>query len=204
MKYLAILFSLLFIYFSAYSQNKIRAWASEDSSQISFNNVMVIGLFENYSMRLDFEESVVFQAQKNRLKAQEGMNMFPPELGNPFQDMPRVRERLVEKGYDGLISIALFSINSKRYIPPTTVYQPISYYDRFGSYYSRSYAVFSIPGYVKPEEKYFIECNIYELKGGLLKWTARSFSFFTENLEENLKNFNKQMFKDLKNRGLIK
>jgi len=46
-----------------------------------------------------------------------GYLLFPPEMGNPFEDMGKVRNGLLEKEYDALLSVAIFGTSAKRYIP---------------------------------------------------------------------------------------
>ena len=144
---------------------KIRSWKTDDDFDPGFKKILVLGMIERVSFRTEAEEAIVIQARKNKLEARMGYVLFPPDLGNPFEDMSKVRNGLVDKGFDALLSVAIFGTSAKRYIPPEKVYVPIGYYNRFGSYYSNSYAVYRTPGYITTEDQYFIECNLYSTWG---------------------------------------
>ena len=205
MQPLKLILSLAFIVFcfAGYSQKKIRTWSNKNISDYPHEKLLVIGLAKNLEYRYEFEESVVDEAIKNGLKAKKGMTVIPPENKNPFRNMDSIRSILRQKGYNGLMSFTLFSIDSKRYIHPSKEYIPFAYYNRFGSYYEQSYVVVTRPGYIIPERKYFIECNLYEVNQGKLLWSGRSYAFYLAEFDKNLKKFNKAMFKDFKNLKLI-
>jgi hypothetical protein len=132
-----------------------------------------------------------------------GYLLFPPEMGNPFEDMGKVRNGLLDKGYDALLSVAIFGTSAKRYIPPERVYVPIAYYNRFGSYYSNSYTMVRTPGYMTTEDQYFIECNLYNLNDGKLLWSGRTFAFPQTSLNSQVTKFGQRLFKELKAQGIF-
>ena len=185
------------------SQSKIRSWKTDEDFDPKFNKMVVIGMFEGRNIRIDMEESIVIEAQKNNLEARMGYILFPPEMGSPFADMPKLRNGLLEKGFDALLSVAIFATSAKRYTPSEKVYVPVSYYNRFGSYYNSSYVVYNKPGYMTSEEQYFIECNLYDVKNGNLIWSGRTYAFPQNSVNSRIANFSKRLFKELKVQGVI-
>jgi hypothetical protein len=141
---------------SIQGQSKLRSWKSDENIDQDFKKMLVFGLIESISFRTETEDVIVSEARKNNIQARMGVFKFPPGLGSPFEDMAKVRNGLMEKGYDGLLSVAIFRISAKRYIPPDKVYVPVGYYSRFGSYYNNSYAVIRTPGYLTTEDQFFI------------------------------------------------
>lgn len=185
------------------AQSKIRSWKTNEDFDPNFKKMVVIGMIERMSVRSEMEENIVIQARKNNLDAKMGYLLFPPEMGNPFEDMGKVRNGLLEKEYDALLSVAIFGTSAKRYIPPERVYVPIAYYNRFGSYYSNSYAVVRTPGYMTTEDQYFIECNLYNLNDGKLLWSGRTFAFPQTSLSSQVTKFGQRLFKELKAEGIF-
>jgi len=185
------------------AQSKIRSWKTDEDFDPNFKKMVVIGMIERIGLRSEMEQNIVIEARKNNLDARMGYLIYPPEMGNPFEDMGKVRTGLLEKEYDALLSVAIFGTSAKRYIPPEKVYMPIAYYNRFGSYYSNSYAVVRKPGYMTTEDQYFIECNLYNLKDGKLLWSGRTFAFPQTSLNSQVTKFGQRLFKALKAQGIV-
>ena len=190
-------------YGSMQAQSKLRSWKTDEDFDPSFKKMLVIGMMESRSFRTETEDVIVSEARKNGIQARMGIFKFPPELGSPFEDMANLRNGLMEKGYDGLLSVAIFRISANRYIPPDKVYVPVGYYSRFGSYYNNSYAVIRTPGYLTTEDQFFIECNFYNLMDGKLIWSGRTSAFPQNTLSSRITKFSKQLFKELKTQGII-
>jgi hypothetical protein len=193
----------LLVFGQIQAQSKLRSWKTSEDFDPRFKKIVVIGMIERTNIRMDTEESVLIQAKKNNLEGGMGSFVFPPDLGNPFENMSRMRTGLLEKGYDALITVAIFSTTANRYIPPEKIYVPNSYYNRLGTYYVNSYAVYRKPGYITSEEKYFIECNFYNIKDGMLIYSSRTYAFPQYSLNSSITKFGKQLFKDLKSQGII-
>ena len=181
----------------------MRTWSSSEEYDRRFKNLMVMGLVNNVNLRNDVENEVVKAAKKSEMLATNSMSMFPPELGKPFEDIERIKSRLREKGFDGILTVALIDFKASRYIKPEAVYQPLVYYDRFRNYYYQTYDLVYKPGYFSEESKYFIETNFYELKGGKLVWSGRSQVFESYQLEGFLPTYAKGLFRELSQQGVI-
>lgn len=101
-----------------------------------------------------------------------------------------------------MITVALIGTSAKQYVPPSTTYEPLVYYNRFGNYYTRTYALVHTGGYETQDIKYFLEANLYELKEGGLIWSGRSYAFEQEVFNPSVRSFAKKLFKELSNLGI--
>ena len=182
----------------------MRTWSSNKEFDNQFSSLMVLGMINDVILRNDIENEVVFAAKKNNLKATNGMSMFPPEMGKPFEDVEKFKSKLRDKGFDGILTIALIDIKEERYIAPEMDYQPFGYYDRFRNYYFRTYDLVYRPGYFRQTSKYFIETNFYELKTGGLVWSGRSMLFSPSEIDAFTLRYSKNLFKELIKEGIIK
>ncbi len=181
----------------------MRTWSTTQEYDKHFKNIMVMGLVNNVNLRNDVELEVVGAARKSGLGSANGMSMFPPELGKPFEDVERAKARMREKGFDGVVTVALIDIKAERYIPPTQVYEPLVYYDRFGNYFFRTYDLVYRQGYFSEYSRFFIETNFYELKSGQLVWSGRSRVFEPSELSSFLPTYARGLFKELQVEGVI-
>lgn len=193
---LAILFTI-FLLNSCVPEGLMRTWSTTEEYDRKFTNVLIMGLINNVNLRNEVENEVVYAGKKTSLKCVNGMSMFPPELGKPFEDVERAKERLRKNGFDGVITVALVDINEERYVPPSADYEPLLYYNRFGNYFFRTYDLVYRPGYFTKNTKYFIETNFYELKGGKLVWSGRSTVFAPAELNQYLPVYARGLFKEL-------
>jgi hypothetical protein len=190
---------------SCVSSNLLKAWSSDEKYGAPFQNIMVMGLVNNVSLRASVEDEFVTEARRENIKAGNGMSMFPPELGKPFEDIERVKARLRDKGYDAILTVALINVNAKRYITADAVYQPYGYgyYDRFGNYYYQTYSTVYREGYFTQNSSYFIECNLYELTKGALTWSGRSKEFNYEDFDDTMQSLSKELFDFLKKEDFL-
>lgn len=181
----------------------MRTWSTTQEYDKKFTNVMVLGLIQNVTTRSAIEDDLVFAARKNGMAATNGISMFPPELGKPFDDVERFKTRLRDKGFDGIVTVALVDVRASRYIPPSANYEPLVYYDRFRNYYAQTYDLVYRPGYFVPNKIYFLETNFYELKGGTLVWSGRSYAMDGSEIEAYSPTYARGLFKELTVEGII-
>jgi hypothetical protein len=197
-----VLFSAL-LYSSCAPTDIMRTWSTTNEYDNKFSKIMVIGLAEEVRFRSDLESVVVDAARQINLSANKGINMFPPELGKPFDDIERVKTRLREKGFDGILTVTVIDIKEERYIKQELNYEPLVYYDRFRNYYYKTYDLVYRPGYFSINSSYFIEANFYELSDGHLVWTGRSRVLQVSEIDPYLPIYGKALFKELRYQNII-
>jgi len=188
---------------SCSTKDIVRDWSSNKDYDRNFDKVLIMGLINQISLRYDVEYEIVDAAHKFGLRPTSSMALLPPELGKPFDDIENVRERLQERGFDAILTVAIIDVTAERYIGPKRKYVPLVYYNRFGNYYYRTHAVVYKNGYFKLESRYFLETNLYELKAGTLVWSGRSTLFDPHDVERFVRRYAKKLFKELKKKGVI-
>jgi len=193
----------MFLMNSCATTDHVRDWTSSEDYKRNFEKVLIMGLVNKVSLRNDIEFEMVDAAEKIGLKAINSMTMFPPELGKPFDDTERLKERLREKNFDGILTVTLIDVTEERYVGPETKYVPLVYYDRFTNYYYRTEALVYKPGYFSLQTRYFLETNLYELKNGALVWSGRSYAFDAQDVETKVQSYAKKLFKELLKNGVI-
>jgi len=198
-----VILSTLIILNCCTSTSHVRSWTSKEDYERNFGKILVLGLVNRVSLRHDVEFALVDASKKFGLRAIDGMAVFPPALGKPFDDIERDRIHLQNIGFDAILTVAIIDVTAERYIRPENSYVPLVYYDRFGNYYYRTYATVYKKGYFTVESKYFLETNLYELKNGSLIWFGRSYAFDPYELEKFIPAYAKRLFKELLEKGII-
>ena len=181
----------------------VRAWSSNAEFDRNINKILVMGLVNDVGRRFDLEREIVDAAREINMSGTKGMALFPPELGKPFDNIEMVRERLQERGYDAILTVTILDVRAERFIPPERRFVPMVYYNRFGNYYYQTYAVVYKRGYLTQETKYFLETNLYELKGGNLVWSGRSFAIDPWEFDRFIPRYSRRLFKELRQDGAI-
>ena len=185
------------------SSQMLFTWVTEEPLEGPYSNVMILGLVNNVGLRNDVESEFVYAAQKIKLKVGNGMSMFPPEMGKPFDDIERTKARLREKGYDAVLTTAVIDVRAERYVAPEANYEPMVFYDRFRNYYYRTYELVYRPGYVSVSSSYYLETNLYDLKTGLLIWSGRSKVFEHAEMNDFLQGYSYDIFRELTDKKII-
>ena len=188
---------------SCATKDIVRDWNSGEEHERNVESIMIMGLVNQVSLRSDIEFEMSNAAHKIGLKATNSMTMFPPELGKPFDDTERIKVRMQERGIDAILTVAIIDIKAERYVGPEKTYVPLAYYDRFTNYYYRTEAVVYKPGYFTLQTRYFLETNLYEVKGGKLIWSGRSYVFDPQDVERFVPKYAKKLFKELIKTGII-
>ena len=188
---------------SCTTKDIVRDWNSGEEHKRNVESIMIMGLVNQVSLRSDIEYEMVESAHKVGLKATNSMRMFPPELGKPFDDTERIKVRMQERGIDAILTVAIIDIKAERYVGPEKTYVPLAYYDRFTNYYYRTEAVVYKPGYFTLQTRYFLETNLYEVKGGKLIWSGRSYVFDPQDVEKFVPKYAKKLFKEMLTAGII-
>jgi hypothetical protein len=199
----SILFVILLSLTGCVPEGLMGTWSTTQEYDKKFTNVLVLGMIENVTTRSGIEDDLVYAARKNGMSATNGISMFPPELGKPFEDVERFKGRLRDKGFDGIVTVALVDVKAARYTPPSAKYEPLVYYDRFRNYYAQTYDLVYRPGYFSPYSIYFLETNFYELKGGTLVWSGRSYAMDGADVEAYSPTYAKGLFRELILVGVI-
>jgi hypothetical protein len=195
--------STLILMNSCTTKDIVRDWNSGEEHKRSVESIMIMGLVNQVSLRSDIEYEMSNAAHKIGLKATNSIAMFPPELGKPFDDTERIKVRMHERGIDAILTVAIIDIKAERYVGPEKTYVPLAYYDRFTNYYYRTEAVVYKPGYFTLQTRYFLETNLYEIKGGKLIWSGRSYVFDPQDVERFVPKYAKKLFKEMLTAGII-
>lgn len=202
-KFLWVLILASFLINSCATKDIVRDWNSDEEQKQNVESIMIMGLVNQVSLRSDTEYEMADAARKIGLKPTISMTMFPPQLGKPFDDTERVKERLQERGIDAILTVAIIDIKAERYVGPEKTYVPLVYYDRFTNYYYRTGVVVYKPGYFTLQTRYFLETNLFEIKSGKLIWSGRSYAFDPQDLKRFLPKYAKRLFKELRKTDIM-
>jgi hypothetical protein len=188
---------------SCATKDIVRVWNSSEEYNRNIKKILALGLINQISLRHNAEFAFVDASIKAGIRAVEGISVFPPQMGKPFEDLERDRAHLLNKGFDAILTISIIDVSAERYVRPETRYVPLVYYNRFSNYYYHTGALVYKPGYFSLQRRYFLETNLYEIKGGKLVWSGRSYIFEPQDIERFVPKYAKKLFKELLTADII-
>jgi hypothetical protein len=153
-----------------------------------FQKVLVIGMSNNPSIRIDFEEAMSNRLKSLGVHAVPGYNiLLRPKSAK--MDPEYLRAQIKEHQIDAVLVTRLVSVtNDTMYVPGQAYAIPYPYYNSFYGYYNNIYPVVYTPGYLIHEKTVRVETTLYgtSTPEGEFIWTGLS-----ETLDPNPKKIDK-------------
>lgn len=171
-----LLFSMVIAGALACSSTKIiGSWKNADSTK-TYNHIMVVGLTSNVVAQSSVESRMATILSARGVNAKGSGVIFSPETKVTDEMKKSVGAKLKQEGFDGLLTIALVSVDEKTSYTPGTTYTPYAYpaYGNYWGYYGYYAPQVYSPGYYSSEKVYTVEANLYDVNTEKLVWAARS------------------------------
>ena len=183
----------------------IGSWKDPESSK-GFNNIMVVGLTSDFLAQASVEEHMVdILKRRGGVNAQVSNTVFKPKMKITDEMKAEVARKLGEQGFDGLLTVALVSIDQQTSYVPGTVYQPYAYpgYGSYWGYYGYYSPMVYSQGYYTSNKVYTIEANLYDVASEKLIWAARSETTDPSSLEKFSKEYSKKVVYQMDQEGML-
>lgn len=183
----------------------IGSWKDAESKK-SFGTIMVVGLTSDFLVQTNVEDHMVdILKRRGGVNAQVSNDIFTPGMKITDDKKTEVAQKLREQSFDGLLTVALVSIDEKTRYVPGTVYQPYAYpgYGSYWGYYGYYSPMVYSPGYYTNNKVYTIEANLYDVATEKLVWAARSETIDPVSLEKFSKEYSKKVVYQLDQEGML-
>ena len=196
-----VLVSLMLV--SCNSTSIVSSWKPENSTTVSLNKVLVVGLMGNKERQLrELTERAVAQAlSTNGINAVAAIDA----MGVPPKDMKMNKEtidkELKDKGYDGIMIVSL--INKDKDVD---INSP-GYYNGwwYGPYWGWGGGMYGYaPPYVSISTKYGVEANLYTVTPEKLLYSVLTKSYEPDNKVKLSERYAEAIIKDMQKQGLLK
>ncbi|MEX2350167.1 MAG: hypothetical protein WD554_04755 [Flavobacteriaceae bacterium] len=164
MKTILFIFSILML--SACSSVRlVDSWKPNEKEPFAPEKILVVGVTQNLTARVIFEENLKKELQSRGLQAIESMAVFDisyTDSKKTDDEIETMITGLSEEGIDAVIITTVKGVEKKtNYTPPhsTVVYHR----ERFGRYYYRFQDIYYNPGYYNEYEIYIVETGIFKI-----------------------------------------
>jgi len=175
-----------------------------DATKIS--KVFIAALTYDLKLKGAVEEAFAQEATLKNISSIKSIDHFKPgTLTSATGKAPEksvILESIKTTGADAILTVNLKnSQDATRYVPGTTMYQPVqsnNYYNNFYGYYQTAYSEVHTEGYFTTDKIYFIECNLYNAKNEELLWSAQSETTNPSKIESFAKEYAKVIVEQMK------
>ena len=153
------------------SVRTIDSWVNKDYTGNSPKKVLVVGLTDNLTARMVFEEQLVLALRERGIYALESFNVFKTEFTSVRQTEDNIQnevERLTENGFDAILISVVKGVKEK-IAYSSDIYRREYYWRRFRPYYYMYQDIYFDPRYYEKYNIYNIESTLYDLKEDNIK-----------------------------------
>ena len=195
-------FALIAFLLTGCSQTKVTSvWVDQEYQGGVINDVFVVGVSRNGSLRRIFEDEFVSKFKQRGIKAISSYNVI---AGKDLRNEKILASKVKESGSDTILLTRVLEIRKDtEYTLPNYGYSPPSYYHGgWHGYYTEAYLV--SPGHKVEYKTAMLETTLYDLKTDKLVWSARSDAPVGGNVGEHIKDFANSIINQLAEAKLIK
>lgn len=175
--------------------------------------VYIVGIAKQDTVRRIFEEDM---RQQLSTYGVSGIASYHDLKAKKENDKAVIKNKAASAGADSVMVTRAIGKRTEQVVNPGRVttydygprysrggYYPEPYYRDYGSYYSRSYDTVYEPATITNFEVISIEANLYDLSTEELIWGAQLETVVDNNIDKLVKDFVKEVSKDLKEKGLL-
>lgn len=163
--------TLLLLGACAPSTKVVQSWRDPNTTiqQGHYKKLLCIALVKDEVNRRAAEDKLVSMMPGRAVQSYNYLGALPDTM-----DRQRFSTHLAASGFDGVVIMRL--ARKEKDVSYVAGTYPGAYYSTWGYYgYARPY--YSDPGYIRTDDYYFIETNLYDLGGDKLVWSSMTSSW---------------------------
>lgn len=168
---LPILAGFLLLFSCAPSTKVVQSWRDPNTTIKAgqYRKLLCIALVKDESNRRVAEDKLASMMPGRVVQSYSYLGALPDTI-----DKHRFTQHLASEGFDGVVIMRLARREKDvSYVPGT---YPGAYYSPWG-YYGYASPYYHDPGYIRTDDYYFIETNLYDLGADKLVWTGMTSSW---------------------------
>ncbi|MDP4147948.1 MAG: hypothetical protein Q8927_10285 [Bacteroidota bacterium] len=179
------------------------SWRNSSIQPARFSKILVMAIGKDLEKRRMGEDNLRLELSEHGFAATTSLDEFGPDFAK-MNDSIRMRRILLDKQFDGVLTMRVLSVNEHdRWVPGDVYYGPIGYYHGFYGYYFRVWGYYEQPGYLTKDVEVLLESNLYMVASGDLLWSGQSKAFSRNPTPEMARRYAKNVVKDMISKGAI-
>ncbi|HTI07854.1 MAG TPA: hypothetical protein VL832_04830 [Puia sp.] len=179
------------------------SWSDTGGQPVRFSKLLVMAIGNDLGKRQLGEDQIKAELQRHGFTAAASLDQFGPDFAK-MNDSVRMRGTLLDKQFDGVLTVRVLNINEHdRWVPGNYYYGPVGFYRGFYGYYYRVWGYYGEPGYMTTDVEVLLESNLYKVATGELLWSGQSKAFSRNPTPEMANRYAKNIINDLLSRRVI-
>lgn len=182
------------------------SWKGPDFEAKSYDLLLVWALSDNVANRATVEDELTHYLNLKGVNTHSGSDILPYDRTIIPKDQAVIKAKLLEKGYDAVLTIGLKDIKEEtHYVQGTGYYNPMSYgyYGSFYGYSSYMYGNVYQPGYYSSTEMIYLETNLWDVNTGKLVWSGQSKSTGQGTVDKTANAYARAVTTELISKGIL-
>jgi len=152
------------------------SWRDRNVRVASFSRLLVVAFGKDLEKRKLGEDHLKSELERQGLVAATSLDEFGP--GFAGMDSARMRQTLLDRQFDGVVTVRVLNINERdRWVPGGFYYGPGGYYRGYYGYYYWVWRNYAEPGVMVTDVEVLLESNLYRVATGQLLWSGQSMAF---------------------------
>ena len=182
------------------------SWKAPDFDGKKYDQLLVWALSDNVANRSTVEDELTHFLNLKGVNTHSGADILPYDRSIIPEDNKVIKQKLIEKGYDAVLTIGLKDIKEEtHYVQGTGYYNPMSYgyYGSFYGYSSYMYGNVYQPGYYSSTEMIYLETNLWDVNTGKLVWSGQSKSTGQGTVDKTANAYARAVTTELISKGIL-
>jgi len=195
--------------FGCSSTRMVDSWKNDDYFNYKPKKILVVGITDNLTARMIFEERLAKELVDRNLNAVKSYDEFELTFISSKQtkeDIDKEVGKLLKSGFDTVLISAVKGVDEKTKYSGDRIARDY-YWRRFGRYYFLYQDVYFIEGYYDQYNVYHIEASLYDLqtnKDKSLVWVASFDIVDPINISSTIDDYVEAIIKSLEKEGYFK
>lgn len=182
------------------------SWKAPDFDGKAYDQLLVWALSDNVANRATVEDELTHFLNLKGVNTHSGSDILPYDREIIPVDQKIIKNKLIEKGYDAVLTIGLKDVKEEtHYVQGTGYYNPMSYgyYGSFYGYYPHMYGSVYQPGYYSSTEMIYLETNLWDVNSGKLVWSGQSKSTGQGTVDKTANAYARAVTTELISKGIL-
>ncbi|NHF57724.1 hypothetical protein FK220_000120 [Flavobacteriaceae bacterium TP-CH-4] len=199
---------LLLVLLGCSSVSLVENWKNPDIAEFDANKVLVIGMTQSASARLDFENKLKKEFLKRGVKAERSIDLFEDEFTNTWRSEEELRTFetwLLDQNFDAILLTKVVGSETKQAFRKS-ILDLDEYYGRFRDDYIRHQEIYYDENYYEEFQVYHAETSLYCICEGeerSLIWRGAIDITDPKDVEKTVNDYVKLVVLALKEQNLI-
>lgn len=179
----------------------IGSWKSQELGEKKFNDLLILGISDNFISRKTFEEDMQIVLKEKGIKSIISVDVLDPTTKMNEINGDDLVAAIRKENADGILTMAVIDQTSEtRYVQGSAY--PVGGYG-FRGYYGMYAPMAYTPGYYTEDKSYFIEIKLFDITTNDMVWSAQSETVNPSNLESAAMTFSRVVVDRMVKDGVI-